>query len=424
MIGTRSFWLKSLSVVGASGLLLFAFQNCGKAGFDQALETVPLGTVDAASSSAPFAFDATFDQITYNSCFGQGLTTSQGFFTLKAGAYSTGGVSVRSEFVDYAKTSLKPIYPATVVTVEQMKQFVVGTTENAEAQLQMALRYRGAPQKMVSPSGGNAPVLGTDFSNLLMDLTDDRMMEPIFRNAGTSISYFPLGLDATQRTLESKINYNTSETVAMAFRATMESDALLSLTYTAFRDAPGRARMPANSGANESLAYGRGYALRFAQEIAPLTTLLAGGYAIPNAKNPNNFLVQVSEVNLENPAIAPAANWTCDASQRFTIVRAVDAVNPSSPGYCPADSFESMRDVNYRKQLEIVRRHLPPDQWDVSISRHCAVPKSGSCYLNSSGAEEPVEYDQRNECYQNVQGFQNAAITNRCAQFISICIRQ
>jgi hypothetical protein len=67
---------------------------------------------------------------------------------------------------------------------------------------------------------------------------------------------------------------------------------------------------------------------------------------------------------------------------------------------------------------------LPASQWDVSIDRRCVVPKSGSCYNNAGGtAEEAVEYDQSLECYQGLQGLANPAIAKRCAQYISICLR-
>lgn len=422
MFSNRSFWLKASAVISSVGVLLFAFQNCGKAGFDDALEEVQMAQVDATSAAAPFAFDATFDQISYNSCSGSGLSTSKGFYTVMAGAYDKGGVSARPAFIDYAKSKLKPIYPATTVSTEQIKQFVVGTTENAEAQLQMAFRYVGAPQKLLTPPTGSL-VQGIDFMNLLMDLTDDRMMEPIFRNVGTAFNYFPLGLDYSQRTIEGKVAYNGDEGVAMTIRNELNNNVLLSLTYTAFRDTPGLARRPASVPATSNIAYGRGYALRFGQEVAPMTGDIAysqtgSRYAIPNNQNPNNILAQIQEVNLENPAVATGANWTCAEDLRFTIVRAADAATA-----CPKDSYESMSSATYRNRLEIVRRHLRADQWDVSINRHCVVPKQGSCYRGDTGVEETVEYDQRQLCYQDVAGYTNNA-TKRCAQFISICNRQ
>lgn len=414
MITSRSLWVKALAVVTAAGTLVFAFQNCGKAGFDQALDQVPTGTIDAMSTAAPFAFDASFDQISYNSCSGGNLSPTNGFFTLKAGAYGAGGVRVRPAFIDYAKTKLKPIYPETHITVEQIKQFVVGTPENAEAQLQMALRTQGAPQQVLSPSGSGTPTPGKDLISFLMDLTDDRIMEPLFRNAGATFNYFPLAPESNQRTMEGAFTYNANEADAKGFREKLDT-VFLSLTYSAFRDSPGRARMPSGVAANSNLAYGRGYQLRFGQEIAYSTN---GGTGTPNPLNPLNTLAQVTEVNYENPSLGTGANWVCDIDQRFLIVRKADAVN------CPLDSFERLRDPDYRRRLEIVRRHLRADQWDVSVDRHCVVPKLGSCYATTSGDEAPVEYDQRNECYQNVDGLANPRLTNHCAQYVSICLRQ
>lgn len=431
MMINRSMGLKALAVAGAAGILIFGFQNCGKAGFDEALDQVPMGQVDAASSAAPFAFDATFDQITYNSCAGRGLSSDKGFFTLKAGAYEQGGVSVRPAFIEYAKSKLKPIYPATTVSVEQIKQFVVGTTENAEAQLQMSLRYEGAPQKLLSPPTGGAPAASVDFINLLTDLTDDRMMEPIFRNAGTKFNYFPLGMDSNQRILEGRITYNNDDGMSDFVRTQLHNNVNLSLTYSAFRETPGLARQPAGVAPTANVAYGRAYSLKFAPEVAPMTYALNGGNRVlPNIKNPANIVSQIQEINLENPAISAGAIWQCPENLRFTIVRAQDAIPVNGATSCPKDDYGSIGDAEYRRKLEIVRRHLRPDQWDVSIHGNCVVPKQGSCYKSETGIEEKVEYNQAIECYQNVAEYADASplpdgtTKKRCAQFVSICIRQ
>src|SRR3990167_6782008 len=103
----RSKLVKSLSAVIAAGLLISAFQNCGKAGFDDAIDD---SSIDMASKdeTSPFAYNATFDQITYNSCFGAGLSTNAAYFTIKAGAYDGGGVNLTQNFIADAKTKLTP----------------------------------------------------------------------------------------------------------------------------------------------------------------------------------------------------------------------------------------------------------------------------------------------------------------------------
>lgn len=386
-------------------------------------------TESTKDSGAPFAFSATFDQITYNSCFGTGLRTNPAFFTLKAGAYDGGGVNMTSAFLNYSKQNLKPAYPATEVTVEQMKAYVGETVENAAPTLQMALRTRGAPQQIRNPTGSN-PALNVDYINLMTDLTDDRIMEPIFRSLGAVVNYFPLAGTQSQRVMEAKVAYNSDEGMAYSLRNDLSNSGMLALTYTApTGSAAFAARVPAsatttnsdgNAVTDTSVAYGRGYTLMFAADIAPMTQLLHPGQTVaPNSKNPNNLLVGIQEVNLENPAGPSTGVWNCIQDRRYLIVKAEDQAS-----LCPNDSVDRMGDANYRRELEIIRRHLPASQWDVSVDRRCVVPKSGSCYKNAGGtAEEPVEYDQTKPCYQGIQGLADQTIKNRCAQYVSICLR-
>jgi len=415
----RSNLLKSLSAVFSCGLLIFAFQNCGKAGFDSAIDSETDQASVAQDSSAPFAFDATFDQITYNSCFGAGVRTNASSFTLKAGSYDGGGVKVTTSFMDYVKTKLKPQYPSTIVTVEQMKTYVGDTIENNTATLQLALRTRGAPQQVRNPTG-TSPVLNIDYVNLMTDLTDDRIMEPIFRGQGAVVNYFPLAAVQSQRVMEAKIAYNADEGVAYSLRNDLTNMGMLALTYSGPTGTSAfSARIPSTS-TDTAVAYGRGYTLSFAADVAPLTQAIKNSVAVaPNVKNPNNILVGIQEVNLQTPALSSGAVWSCAQGRRYAIVKTTDAAV-----YCPADPVDRITDANYRRELEIVRRHLPASQWDVSIDRRCVVAKSGSCYSNAAGtAEEAVEYDQTLECYQGIQGLANPAITKRCAQYVSICLR-
>ncbi len=424
----RSHLLKSISAVLAVGALVFAFQNCGKAGFDNALSDASI-TTSSKDSAAPFAYSASFDQITYNSCFGLGLSTNPAYFTLKAGSYDSGGVNLTANFLNYVRANLKPAYPSTEVTVEQMKSFVGETVENASPTLQMALRTRGAPQQVRNPSGSN-PSLNTDFVNLMSDLTDDRIMEPIFRALGGVVRYFPLAINQTQRVMEAKLTYNNDEGVAYSLRNDLSNNGMLALTYTGPSGSSAfSARVPASASTKNSagatvtdttVAYGRGYNLTFAADIAPMTQSLHQGSTVaPNSRNPNNILVGIQETDLENPSAATGAVWSCNQSRRYVIVKAED-----SASYCPADPVDRMADATYRRELEIIRRHLPAEQWNVSVDRHCVVPKSGSCYKNVGGtAEEPVEYDQTLVCYQGIQGLSDATVTKRCAQYITVCLR-
>ncbi|RYZ67058.1 MAG: hypothetical protein EOP09_11680, partial [Proteobacteria bacterium] len=392
----RNNILKGTGALVGAGLLVFAFQNCGKAGFDQAIDESSTGTVDAKSAAAPFAYDATFDQITYNSCAGAGATNKPGFFTIKAGAYANGGVAMRPEFLAFAKSNLKPVYPATDITVEQLKAFVAGTSENVEATLQMSIRTRGAPTSMLT-ANGSVPAVGLDFTNLMSDLTDDRIMEPIFRGLGAPANYFPLAVTSAQKVMEASINYNKDIGMAYSVRNELTNSRMLSLTYTGFRGSAFSARVPAGN-KDQTIAYGKGYLMEFAAGIAPYSIAASGGNAAvrPADNNPANILNSIREIDLLNPASSTGAVWSCPEARRYVIMRTQDAA------LCPADSFDRLADAGYRAELEIIRRHLRPDQWDIGVDARCVVPKSGSCYMSNTGAEEPVQYNQGALCYYGV----------------------
>ncbi len=422
----------------ASLLLLMSFQNCGKAGFDSSLDdglamastdpnlTSQFGQTDAAKVQlAPFAFDVLSDQISYNSCTGPDLMSNTGFFTVRIGAHATGGVRVRQTFLDYLKTNFQPVYPATTFTPAQIKNYMAYSPENAGAQPQFALRARGAPQVLRVPAN-STPALGIDYVNTLDALTNDRYMAPLALSGTAPVFYFPFGIDPTSRNVFASFSYNDSETTAQNLRNDFVNKSQISQTFTSASGDPFAARAPIPAvGVTPSttIAYGRGYNLMFSVDIAPLTKTIAGANARVAASNPNSILTGVNEVNLEVPASSSGGTWNCDANRRYAVVRLADAA------LCPPDGINLLSDQVYRTELEIVRRHLRPEDWDVSISRRCVVPKRGSCYPTEvlNGSTVQIQYDQTQECFQGIPG-QNlsnpaAPPTKRCAHYVSICTR-
>lgn len=412
------------SSIVAAGLVLFAFQNCSQSGFDQALTTVSASSATPAETGAPFAFDAAFDQIAYNSCFGSTLSGDPGYFSLSSGAYAAGGVMVNQNFMNYANSNLTPAYPSTTVTMDQLKQFASSAPESTNANLQVALRPRGNVQQVVSMSS-STPAYGTDFFSIGDNLTGDAMMQTLFVQPGTNVNYFPLESQQSMRLFQAGFAYNADEGTAYALRNGsygLQNGSQLTLSYTTTADVSSYApRVPSTSTAT-NIAYGRGYNMTFAADIAPMTVLLTGNSAItPNYKNPNNILVSISEVSLLNPASSTGAVWNCDSNRRYVVVAAADAAS-----VCPADAFSRLSDPTYRAELEIVRRQLRPESWDVSIDRRCVVPKQGTtdCYNTSDDDGRPVEYNQNNECYQGLDGMENQTLNKRCAQYVTFCVRQ
>jgi hypothetical protein len=436
----------------ASFLLVVSFQNCGKAGFDSGLdELASTGSVDANLSSmfgqsdgakvqaAPFAFDTLADQITYNSCTGSNLAGNpNGFFTFKIGAYTSGGVRIRQSFRDYLSTNFQPVYPATELSVDQIKNYIYYSPENQGAMPEFAIRTRGNPQILRTPSGTTAAP-GVDFMYPLADLTNDRFMDPLVKAGSTPLFFFPFAMSSNQRFLESSIAYNTDEVLAQNLRNDFRNTAQLALTYSATGGDAFAARLPiAADGAtpDTTKAYGRGYNLTFSVDVAPFTAILTGNAnANPHTNNPNNILTSVQEVNLENPSSGAGATWSCSSLRRYVIIRSQDAnLCPKDPVSCLTSGCSdalgnSYTAASYRNELQTVRRHLRPEDWDVSIRAHCVVPKTGSCYPTEvlNGAVVQIQYDQTQECFQGVdsQAFDNPAAppTKRCAHYVSICTR-
>lgn len=442
--------LRIASVLAAAIGMTVSFQNCGKAGFD-GQEAYSSNLVNSDAADLKFAFDATFDQITYNSCFGPQTAGQSAFFTVMAGAYDGGGVKVTQEFLDHAKTSgfIKPVYPATTVTDEQIKLALAYSPANLEARPQMALRTRNKPQEVRTPkdnAGNPVRAVEGDYVTMLGDLTDDRWMDPLIRPKlangtaapeGTPSVFFNLA-PGGQRNLEGAITYNNNEGLAAGLRTDLSSAGMLALTFKMRADLglPESARPVDTADLNK--VYGRGYNLSFSQVVAPYTALFGTGGA--HGWNPVNTLTAVSEIDLKNPS-KYSGTWSCDPNRRYLVVRKSDQMQSSALGrpYCPPDPYSymingipnKMSADQYRREYEIARRHLKTEYWDISIEYRCAVPKSGECYTQDA-LNTGIEYDQRSPCYQgtteaqamyyNASG-QYSPPVKRCAQYVSICNR-
>ncbi|MBX3033751.1 MAG: hypothetical protein KF865_07465 [Bdellovibrionaceae bacterium] len=424
------------SVIVAALLLSVSFQNCGKAGFD-GQDPLSLDLSSSDLTGTPFAFDATFDQISYNSCAASNLAGYSGFYTLMAGAYQSGGVWTTAEFKNYmsgASAPVKPIYPATTLTVDQIKQHLASTPENVEAIPQMALRLRTNIQQVRTPNSSGATE-GLDYISMLGDLTDDRWMHPLVNDPGSAL-FFNLAPNNARR-LEARLTYNKDEGLAKGLRMDLSSSSVLALTFRDRADMGDatRVRVPyvtkpdgtVGPTGDSTVGFGRGYYLTFDRGLSQYTrairaTVDPGSVPVPHTLNPDNLLTEIREVNLRTPSAGTTATWACPESRRYVVVQPGDADQ-----YCPQDPFVYMNDPAYRLEYEIVRRHLKSENWRISIQYRCVVPIEGSCYVTRepSGAAPMIEYDQTQPCYQSVSdvSYGNPIPTKRCAQYVSFCNR-
>lgn len=435
----RRRFIRYASTIAAAAILGLGFQNCGKAGFDGLDQGLTIST--SQSDSFPFAFEATFDQIAYNSCFGAGTAGRPGFYTLMGGAYTTaGGVKIRPEFFNYVRTSgvVQPIYPATTIDNTQMKMVLASSGTSVDAIPTMALRSLSAPQQVRTP-GAQEPTVGLDYVPMLGDLTDDRWMDPLVKNEGVFTNFFNLA-PSGGRNLEAKITYNKDEGVAEGLRMDLGSYSRLALTFKPRSDqAPDSGARPVDV-SNMNKVYGKSYKLNFQTVIAPYTwnfSALSGSY-VPYGLTPSNILTEVEETDLSDTS-KPMVRWNCPQQLRYLVVRTTDHPSATNGDFCPRDPFSYMVSgipskgisvAQYRAEYEIMRRSLKEEYWDISVEFRCAVPKpnAGECYPAEQGAAAGfgIQYDQQQPCYSSLPGlpYTNPIPTKRCAQYVSVCLRQ
>lgn len=445
--------------------LLFGFQNCGKAGFDS-VDSALLGQnpngATAVEAAAPFAYKASFDTIAYNSCFGTTLAGKTPYFTFRGGAYQSAGVKINKSFMDYARSKLSPSYPNPKITPAQFKNLLANSTKNKDAQLLFSVRQLS---NLKDPSGiyrtGNTPTVGVDYYNVLGPLSDERWLDSLMIKASETevesdfLRYFLLA-PRNFRNVEVSHIWNADEALAQQVRSAFISDAALTLTVQDPDGTNGKARGPISAGTpanaanpDPGRAYGTGYKLNFGVELpaftysctpivdtnvnSPTYKLYVGCPAstyvnpAPDYLNPNNILSSVQEIDLET-SVTSTSTWSCNPNMRFIVVRPSDQV-----AICPRgeDALNLQNGVipdtaGYYADLEKVRRVLPADQWDVNLTRRCAVPKEGDCYSDEKIDTKlvRVQYDVTKTCFQALDGVgYTTTPIELCAQHVSICTK-
>lgn len=409
----KTAWRAGSGIV-ASFLLMVSFQNCGKAGFDAELDsTLTPGSADAALSakygestaqkvqSIPFAFEANFDTITYNSCAETQLRNTPGFFSIMAGAYSTGGIKLKTEYFSYADQNFNPIYPATTLSENQYKEFLADSPANVDVTPNLAVRVKNSLTDVYTTN--SSVTLWSDVIPMVGKLTDTLVMDS-YSAKGVTANYFPFSPE--QRVMEAALNFNSSEELADQFRNVFMSSGVLALTFIPPNSEIFKVKT-ASTTTPVKTAYGKGYNMTF----SPYP--VSGGAAT----NPNHVLAQLLETDLATPGVGAKA-WNC--SRVYKVVRSQDAAT-----YCPAHTYNDLKNATIRSELAIARRHLRADQWDVNVSYRCVVPKGGvSCYKEESVNGAPVvEYDLTKECFRSNGSYSGAVPNSRCMHFVTVCTR-
>lgn len=313
-------------------VLLIGFQNCGKAGFDSAQDAASQSVNPAAS--APFAYEATADMITYNSC---NSPTSQGkTYNFMIGSYDStttaattvggtptivpkSGVRIHPSFINYALEVLKPDYPNTEVVPAQVQKLLAESELNTKVTPQLSIRSINKSLRLNNVySKTNTPSLGIDVLPVLGDLANPMWADLLLlkslpkKSKVDYVDFFPKAENAQNR-IEGAFHFNTNEQTAEDYRnafnkiGNLDAQIVLGFSY----EGEGLLISPdKTNGEVMSTAYGRGYQLNFN---------IPGSWAY----HPNNVVTKVTEYDLETNQQVTDSVWDCGV--RLKIVRAEDA---------------------------------------------------------------------------------------------------
>lgn len=372
-------------------VMMLGFQNC----------TQPMdnGGVDRLLSEAEdldFAYDVTFDQVAYMSCsnMNYGTYDSGAYFTLRAGAYRTGGLRLTEAF----RASVNKKKPAVQAEMLSMSPANAGTS------LQAALRLRSNYQGLVVRSGSGMsgaeyqtafePVGTIDVNTLLVDLKDNERLR-YMRNGTAQGTRF-----------EASLHFTDSHVLAESIRNHLTNNAFLGLTFThamgtgSLSEARSPAHIFEDSGTTpQRSVYGRGYNISFA---APNVAGLYGQF-------PRAVLSDVNEINTVNPVDREGLGaWSCPAALQFRIIRAEDVGKPNTNCVMQPDP------ATPSSELSLVRNSLRSEDWYVDMANRCIIPKKTSgrgCYGNF----DTVVYNLSSAC--------NPDANTTCVSFASVCYR-
>jgi hypothetical protein len=313
----------AIAMVGVLSIV-FLFQNCGKAGFEnsQALDEASTEqTVDPKLASLPFPYQISVNQIAHMSCpmSVPNANVQSPYFSWKVGAFDnpsdqptaqlsirSAGLQLRSEFLtEWTQVSGK-FTPTT--QKDKMTEALRNLPSVANARLQLSFRKTNTPRKdlMTLATGGASPTV-----NFLAPVSDAEIASQFVETSDGMFNLFPNVSDFYSRFLEAKVLVPSS---LGAY------DAALRANYDASFLALGFVKEDSNdlisAGTDDRYAYGKGFRVHFG-----VTNTHQGTSIYPSSDS----LAAVEEYDLETGARTAGVAWDC--SYRFKIVRPSDRYN-------------------------------------------------------------------------------------------------
>lgn len=230
---TQKRW-KELIWKSASSLiflmsLTFAFQNCGKAGFDSQdanYSDNASATVDPKLAGLPFPYDVSVNQIAFMSCPFPVATPaaieSAGYFTWKVGAFentaaypssvlgiSTAGLRLNPKFKsEFKKVANQNHYNSTMIP-SKFKEALTTLPSVVGSQLQLSIRNYSNPQTglaQMPTSGSYTPGLFPPI-NFMAALSTEAIANSFDYNNSTGLyHFFPLAASNAEAALEASLS--------------------------------------------------------------------------------------------------------------------------------------------------------------------------------------------------------------------------
>ena len=217
---------KSTVLLALFVTMIFSFQNCGKAGFDQTDLEGDLSSldVDPKLASLPFPYDVTVNQAAFMSCQFREADNNLNnpYFSFKVGAFnnepgslttslytSNAGLTIRPEFTEEFNRIGEAFNPT--FRPVKYKEALTLLPSVANTQLQLSLRQIGSQQSqlmryptVLGSGGGETPV-----KNFMAPITSSAVAGAFLSSMGSFeqplINYFQTAETTDERPLEGRL---------------------------------------------------------------------------------------------------------------------------------------------------------------------------------------------------------------------------
>lgn len=440
--GVAMSWkLRSGSVFRIVSLLtilvcaLLSFQNCS-----QSFNEEGLSSNAKLAKKMDFAYDTTIDQIAYMSCPAlKDNADPDAFFSIRAGAYRTGGIKLKDEFFETYSKKLP----------ERLIDLLHDSPANSNTVLQLAVRQVGALNNVVKNAG--QPKAGIDYANLFAALGTYETNTHLVKTGldtesglitGVRTKYMRANGFIRGARMEGSLNFGSSESIASSLRDGFlnTGKAMLALTYVhaSANGSETDVRTPGlvfdDQAVEYDKAYGRGYRLSFFKPPGARgwPKHNANGTPIPGTEEvpyPTNILHTVTETNLLNPGDrTDIGNWVCPANLRFRIVRnGTDLADANCKRAPDPELSKVSADEAFR--IRIARNSLRVEDWYIDFNSRgpndggCIIPKKdlGGCYGDLSYVQ--YNYTSTDGCDPHSTKETNSLKSPVCLAWVSICYR-